>query len=71
MQKIESKEFKKFKKLKFPSEDASVPLGREEKEIISQEGRRNLRGKVDRVGGWGGEGNLPDLVLGKGKGLKP
>ena len=30
MQKIQSKEFKKFKKLKFPSEDASVPLGRED-----------------------------------------
>jgi hypothetical protein len=33
--KIESTELKKFNKLKGPSEDASVPLGREKKAITN------------------------------------
>jgi hypothetical protein len=45
--KIQFTELKKLNKLKCPSEDASVPLGRENKAITSGEG-----GKVDRVGGW-------------------
>jgi hypothetical protein len=42
-------ELKKINKLKCPSEDASVPLGREKKAITSREGGRNLRGKVEGV----------------------
>jgi hypothetical protein len=46
-------------KLKCPSENASVPLGREKNAITSGEGRRNLGGKVDKVRGQlGVEGNL-------------
>ena len=37
--KIESTELKKVNKLKCPSEDASVPLGREKKTITSWEGK--------------------------------
>ena len=67
--KIQATGLKKFSKLKCPSEDASVPLEREKKAIISGEGGRDLGGKVDRGPGLGrGE---PDLVLGEGKGLKP
>ena len=51
--KIQSTELKKVNKLKCPSEDASVPLGREKKVITSREGGRDLGGKVD--GGWWGE----------------
>jgi hypothetical protein len=40
----------KVKKLKSPSEDASVPLGREKKATTSGEGGRDLGGKVDKVG---------------------
>jgi hypothetical protein len=40
----------KVNKLKCPSEDASVPLGREKKAIISKEERRDLGGKMDGVG---------------------
>jgi hypothetical protein len=36
-------------KLKCPSEDASVPLGREEKTITSGEGGRDLGEKIN---GW-------------------
>jgi hypothetical protein len=43
---------------------------REKKAITSEEGGRNLGGKVDREGGVGGRGET-DLVLGEGKGLKP
>jgi hypothetical protein len=43
--KIQFTEFKKFNKLKCPSEDTSVPLGREKKAITSGEGRRDLGGK--------------------------
>ena len=44
----------KVNKLKGPNEDASVPLGREKKEISSGEGERDLGKKVEV----GGEGNL-------------
>ena len=44
--KIQYTELKKLNKLKCPSEDASVPLGRQKKAITSGEG-----GKVNRVGG--------------------
>ena len=37
-------------KLKCPSEDASVPLGREKKTITSGEGGRDWGGKVDGEG---------------------
>jgi hypothetical protein len=39
------------KKLKSPSEDTSVLLGREKKVITSGEGRRDLGGKVNGGGG--------------------
>ena len=68
--KIQSTELKKLNKLKCPSEDASVPLGREKKAITSGEGGRDLGGKVDG-GERDGGGGEPDLVLGEGKGLKP
>ena len=48
--KIQSTEFKKVNKLRCPSENTSVPLGREKKAITNGEG-----------GTWegiGGEGNL-------------
>ena len=40
--KIQSTELKKTNKLKGPSEDASVPLGREKKAITSGKGGRDL-----------------------------
>jgi hypothetical protein len=41
-------------KLKGPSEDASIPLGKEKKVITSWEGRWDLGGKVNGRGGeWG------------------
>ena len=40
--KIQSTELKKVNKLKGPSEDASVPLGREKKAITSGERGKNL-----------------------------
>jgi hypothetical protein len=55
--------------LKCPSEDVSVPLGREKKVITCGEEERDLGGKLDWVGGSGVRGD-PDLVLGEGKGLK-
>ena len=64
--KIQSTELKKVNKLKCPSEDTSVPHGREKKAITSGEGGRDLGGKVDMRGR-----GLPDLVLDEGKGLKP
>ena len=64
--KIQSTEFKKLNKLKCPSEDASVPLGREKKAITHGERGRDLGGKVDGV-----RRGEPDLVLGERKGLKP
>jgi hypothetical protein len=56
--KIQSTELKKVTKLKCPSEEASVPPGREKEAITSGEGGRNLGGKVDRVEGEVGVGNL-------------
>ena len=53
--KIQPTELKKINELKCPSEEASVPLGREKKATTSEEGERNLGGKED--GGWG-EGNM-------------
>jgi hypothetical protein len=68
--KIQSTELKKLNKRKCPSEDASVPLGREKKAITSREGGRNLRGKVEGVRSlW--EKGKPDLLLGEGERLKP
>jgi hypothetical protein len=56
------------KKLKCPSEDAAVPLGREKKATTNGEVGRDLGGKVDREGsGCRGE---PHLVLGDGRVLK-
>ena len=65
--KFQSTEFKRFNKLKCPSEDTSVPHGREKKAIIS--GRRKGLGREcgERLEGRGES----DLVLGVGKGLKP
>ena len=51
--KIQSTELKKVNKLKDPSEDASVPLGREKKAITSGEG-------PGRESGWG-QGRLLSL----------
>ena len=51
MHKIQSTEFKRLNKLKCPSEDASVPLGREKKAIISGKG-----GREGMRTGWGGSG---------------
>jgi hypothetical protein len=58
--KMLSTEFKKVNKLKCPSEDDSVPLGREKKTITSGERGRELEGEVDwqALGGRRGEGNL-------------
>jgi hypothetical protein len=57
--------------VKCPSEDTSVPLGREKKAITNGEGGRDLGGKVD-LRGWAVRGRRePDLVLGEGKWLKP
>ena len=61
--KIQSTELKNVNKLKCPSEDASVPLGREKKAITRMQEWRDLGGKVDQ--GWGrGE---PDLISSEGK----
>jgi hypothetical protein len=61
---MHSTELKKVNKLKCPSEDAPVPLGREKKAMTSGEGGRDLGGKGGR-----GRGE-PDLVLGEEKGLR-
>ena len=66
---IQSTELKKVNKLKCPSKDASVSLGREKKAITSgvvkeEPGRESRQG-----GGSGGRGE-PDLVFGEGKGMK-
>jgi hypothetical protein len=45
--KIQSTELKTFNKSKGPSEDDSVPLGREKKSITSGERGRDRGGKVD------------------------
>jgi hypothetical protein len=46
--KIQSTELKKVNKLKGPSEDTSVPTGREKKAITNGKGETDLEGKVDR-----------------------
>jgi hypothetical protein len=67
--KIQSTEFERLNKLECPSEEGSVPLGREKKAISSGE-RGTWEGKWKRwVGALRGRGEL-DLVLGEGKGLK-
>jgi hypothetical protein len=50
--KIQSTELEKVKKLKGPSKDASIPLGREKKAISGQEaeGGRDLGGREDNEG---------------------
>jgi hypothetical protein len=52
--KIQSREHKKVNNLKCPSEEASVPLGREKKATPIGEGGRDLGGKMDRREGVGG-----------------
>jgi len=47
--KIQSTELKKINKLKGPSEDTAVPLGREKKAMKREEGRRD-RGGEKRLG---------------------
>ena len=66
--KIQSTELKKVNKLKGPSEDASVPLGRKKKAITRRKGGRE---GPWRERGWGQERGEHDLVLDEGKGLKP
>jgi hypothetical protein len=60
MYKIQSTEFKRLIKLKCPSEDASVPLGRDKKAITSGQGWREGIGRESGhgQGQWGVEGNL-------------
>ena len=62
--KIHFTELKKLNKLKCPSENSSVPLGRKKKAITSGEGGRDLGGH--RGLKWGAY-----LDLGEGKVLKP
>jgi hypothetical protein len=50
---MQSEELIKFNKLKCPSEDASVALGREKKAITSGEGGRESRRRLL----WGERGN--------------
>jgi hypothetical protein len=54
--KIQSTELTKVNRVKGPSKDTSVPLGKEKKAITREERGKDLGGKVD----WGGsgEGNL-------------
>ena len=47
---MQSTELLKLNKLKCPSEDTSVPLGRNNKAITSGEAGRDLGGKVDGGG---------------------
>jgi hypothetical protein len=64
--KIQSTELTKLNKLKCPSEDASVPLGREKKAITNGEGGREGGTWEGKWIGWEtvwGRGE-PDLVLG-------
>ena len=58
-------------KYNFPSEDNSVSLGREKKAITSGWGGRDLGGKVDRVGQGSVGRRETNLILWKGKGMKP
>ena len=57
---MQSTELLKLNKLKCPSEDTSVPLGREKKAITNGEGGKDLGGKVDR---WEGVVQRGGLVL--------
>ena len=45
---IQSTELKELNKLKYPSEDTSVLIGRQKKATTSGEGRMNMGGKVER-----------------------
>jgi hypothetical protein len=45
---MQSTELLKLNKLKCPSEDTSVPLGREKKGITNGEGGKDMGGKVER-----------------------
>jgi hypothetical protein len=57
--KIQSIELKKVNKLKCPSKDASIPLGREKKAIKNGEGGRERSGRESGWWGqWEGKGNL-------------
>jgi hypothetical protein len=56
---IQSTELKKVSKPKGPSEDASIPLGREKKAIMGGRGERDLDGR-----GEGKEKGEYDQVLG-------
>jgi hypothetical protein len=56
--------------MKCPNEDASVPLRREKKAITSGVGVKDLRGKVDRKGGWVERGYY-NMLLSEEKGLMP
>jgi hypothetical protein len=62
--KIQSSELKKVNKLKGPSEDTSVLLGREKKAITRAEGG------TERESGHGGRGIMMWCWV-RGKGLKP
>jgi hypothetical protein len=69
-------ELKKVNKLKCPSKDTLVPLGREQSQVGRE--RETWEGKwmevgVGKVGGGSGAvgGGEPNLVLGEGKELKP
>jgi hypothetical protein len=64
LHKIQSTELKKVNKLKCPSKDISVPLGREKKASTSGEGGRDLGEKVEGCGEGVGERGDLDLVLG-------
>ena len=64
---IQSTELKKVSKLKGPSEDASIPLGREKKAGRDHKWGGTWEGKWM---GWGRGREEPDLVLTEGKGLK-
>jgi hypothetical protein len=70
--KIQSTELPKVDKLKVPSEDTSVSLGREKKVITRGVGTRRGR---ERPGVEKGQGKCKsgghDVVLGGGEGLKP
>ena len=57
--KIQSTDLKKINKVKGPSEDASVSLGREKKATSRHEGGSHLGRKVD----WIWERRNPNLVL--------
>ena len=63
MPEIQSTELTTVNKLKFPSEDTSVPFGTKKKAITSEKGGRILEGKVDRAGKGRREGRgQPDLA---------